>query len=162
MNSRHGPVIVILMFSLALGAGIVAGKLTSRGSAPPPAQEGRSLSEVLELSPEQRAQMQKIWEDVSRTSHECLDEARQVQRDQDARLMSMLTPEQQAEYKRLTIENEGKIKVIDARRKRAFDAAVQRTLPILDDRQRQLYRNLIADRGLLPEGAGESATQPAQ
>ena len=51
--------VVVLMFALALGAGVVAGKLSSRGTAP--TIETGTLSEELKLTADQQKQMQRIW-----------------------------------------------------------------------------------------------------
>ena len=164
MKNKTIALAVILMFALALGAGVVAGKLSTRlpanGLATSP--EKGTLSELLRLKPDQRDKMREIWESVSATSRDCLDQARQVQHDQDAALMGMLNERQQAQYKALSEQTAQKIAVLDEKRKSAFRQAVEKTLPILDDGQRQVYQQIIRDRGVLPDAAGDTPPQNAE
>ncbi len=70
MNRLH--LLIISMFAVALGTGVVVGMGMTRGGM---ARDGRSwLTDQLGLSPDQSAQMKAIWEDVrgsSKPRNEC-------------------------------------------------------------------------------------------
>ena len=157
MNKRFSILILIVMFALALGAGVVAGKLSSRITpAEVPTARRSNLPDALSLSEDQRVKMQTIWEGVRETSHRCLAEAQKAQREQDEALMAMLTDEQKNQYAKLNQQTEGKIAVLDARRKVAFSKAVDDTNAILNETQRKIYGQIIKDRiGEMPDGTWE-------
>jgi Spy/CpxP family protein refolding chaperone len=158
MKNKWVVVILVLMFAVALGAGVVAGKLSTRVQVEPvqPARQG-TLTDALNLTPKQRDQMQAIWENVRATANDCLEQAKRAQSDQDAALMKILTADQKAQYQKLNNETIGKIAVLDARRKESFKKAIDATNLILDESQRKRYAQIIKDRvGELPDGAWET------
>jgi hypothetical protein len=132
---------------LALVAGVVTGTLGARVSASPAnASGGSSLSAELGLSPEQRDQMQQIWEKVRTTAHQCQDQAQQLQKQRDDSVFALLTDEQKARYTQITTECVGKIQALNAEREAAFSAAVAQTKSMLNESQRQAYEQLIDNR----------------
>lgn len=146
---------LVLMFGLAIGAGAVAGKLSSRFSTTPPVERG-TLSEELKLSPEQRVQMQAIWEAVQKTSRDCQADAQWFQREQDSALLGMLSDEQKKQYEQLNTQTNGKIAVLTKRRKLAFEDAVSKSKGILSESQRKTYEQIIQDRiGSVPDAGFE-------
>ncbi len=159
MMNKTVLIVVMLMFALALGAGVVAGKLSSRLPAAEPAPPSRgTLADVLHLTPDQQAKMAAVWEGVRDTSRNCIADAEKVQRDLDQARMAMLTDEQRKKYQELSDAASGKIAEIDAKRKQAFKKAVEETNGhILDESQRKIYDQIIKDRvGDVPDGRWET------
>ncbi|HZK81227.1 MAG TPA: hypothetical protein VFC46_09180 [Humisphaera sp.] len=150
--------IVVLMFALALGAGVVAGKLSARGSVVAPTIETGTLSDELKLSADQQKQMQPIWEQMQTVSRQCLEDAKKVQSDQDKALEAMLTPEQLAKWSTITTQSKIDITVLDTKRKEALDNAIKRTNAILNESQRKIYKQVIDNR-LGPGGGLPSVSQ---
>jgi hypothetical protein len=153
--------IIVLMFVLALGAGVVAGKLSTRvlpSVAVPVERPVGSLSE-LKLTGDQRALMQRIWEQVRDTAHDCEREKENIRRTHEANVMALLSDAQRKKYAEMTDEGNAAGKKVDARRQAAFDDAVARTLGILNEEQRQAYRQILQDRvGETPTHAGNEAS----
>ncbi|HWE93922.1 MAG TPA: hypothetical protein VG269_08170 [Tepidisphaeraceae bacterium] len=140
--------IIVLMFVLALGAGVVAGKLSSR-VAPQVVTAGErpveSLSD-LNLTGDQRAQMKRIWELVRDTAHDCEREKENIRRTHEANVVALLSEAQREKYQNMTNEANAAGRKIDARRQTAFDDAVAKTLGILNEQQRLAYRQILQDR----------------
>jgi hypothetical protein len=158
MNSKTILFVMILMFAVAVGAGVVAGKLSARI----PASQGKptdqlSLVDVLHLNPQQQAQMQGIWEGVRKSSDDSLGEAQDAQKDEDAKIEALLTPEQRPKYGNLTMDYKRKIGEIQKKRDAAFHKAVSDSLKLMDSEQQKLYREILKDRvGQAPD-AGDGS-----
>jgi Spy/CpxP family protein refolding chaperone len=166
--------IIVLMFVLALGAGVVAGKLSTRvlpSVAVPVERPVGSLSD-LNLTGDQRAQMKRIWEDVRDTAHDCEREKENIRRTHEANVVALLSEAQREKYQNMTNEANAAGRKIDARRQTAFDDAVAKTMGILNEQQRLAYRQILQERvGETPTHAeneasaggskGNSASQPA-
>jgi Spy/CpxP family protein refolding chaperone len=160
MKSKGIAVILVLMFALAAGAGAVAGKLTARlpAKAEMKVRPG-TLSETLNLTPEQNAQMQQIWEKVRYTSRDCLSQAQQIQHEEETALQAMLTDEQKSRLLQIRQQTKDKVTALETERNTAFKDAVDHTLKILSPSQRPIYEQIIKDRiGTLPDvGTGHSS-----
>src|SRR6476661_6327355 len=125
MRKTKVAVVLGAMFVLAMAAGVVTGRLTTRAptqNAPqqyPGLTGGSPLADELQLSRAQSEQMRPIWEAARDTARSCAAEAEQVQRDHEQQLRAMLTDEQKAQYERMSQENHRRIEVQDARRREA-------------------------------------------
>jgi hypothetical protein len=146
MNSKWIAVVMMLMFAVAVGAGVVTGKLSARLPATPAAPVVGTLSDELQLDPQQRAAMQKIWESAQRTSRDCAKAASLAQKEQDDALMALLNDEQKAKYAAVNQQTQAKIAALDLRRRAAFSDAVEQTSGILSEPQRKTYKLIIHDR----------------
>ena len=148
MRNTNTIFVLILMFVLALGAGAVAGKLTSRLPAPPavsPAQQA-TLVEQLQLTPQQRDQMQAIWEGVRDTAREKYQRAQNVQSQFEEQVKAMLSPEQQKRYALLSKKAHDDIAQLDVERRAALQTAIEKTKAMLNDQQRKAYEQIIQAR----------------
>lgn len=156
MRSKGVAVILILMFALAAGAGMVAGKLSSRVPSTPETHVHQgTLTEMLHLSPEQNGKMQQIWESVQGKSRDCMARAQQVQHEEEVALEAMLTDEQKSKLNEIRQKSKEKVTALETQRNAAFKDAVDRTLDILNPDQRTIYKAIIKDRvGPLPDGGG--------
>lgn len=154
MNSKIVALVVVVMFAFAVGAGMVAGKLMSHASVVPATVRSGSLIDELQLNDEQRAKMQAIWEAAGKNSEYDIKQARQVQADLEIAVQDMLSDDQKAKYKMLHEQASAKEAALEKARHEAFKNAVDKTLPILNDAQRNIYRQIIRDRHLLPDETG--------
>lgn len=150
--------VLMAVFVLALGAGVVAGTLVSRLPSSPtgPSSAGEhSPLDELQLNASQREQMRVIWEDVQKLSSQCLVDGQLAQKDRDDTIFKMLNPEQKAQWDRINTELAGKLKALSDRREAAFKKAVDRTESILNDSQRKVYDQMISKRvGQITAGGG--------
>lgn len=159
--------VLMTVFILALGAGVVAGTLVSRlpSTAPSgiPASSGdHSPLDELQLSASQREQMRGIWEDVQKLSSQCLIDGQLAQKDRDDTIFKMLNPEQKAQWDRINTELAGRLKALSDKREAAFKKAVERTEAILSDSQRKAYEQMINQRvGQITAGSGFGQPPPA-
>lgn len=159
--------VLMAVFVLALGAGVVAGTLVSRLpstssiTAPGPAVEQSPLDE-LRLTASQREQMRGIWEDVQKLSSQCLVDGQLAQKDRDDTIFKMLNPEQKAQWDRINVELAGKLKALSDKREAAFNKAVERTEAVLGETQRKAYEQMIRQRvGQITAGGGFGQPPPA-
>jgi len=163
MNGKGLALILVLMFGLAVGAGVVAaklaGKLTTHKDPAPDARQG-TLADELGLTPAQSAQMRTIWLKVSEKSEQLANDAKAIQVAEDKELINRIltTDEQKKQFQELRNESTGKLSLLEAERKAAFDKAVAQTMPILSAAQQRIYLQIIKEHtGVLPDstpGAG--------
>jgi len=147
MRTTRVAVVLVLMVFLAGGAGLIAGKLSSRPAAASVVTPQRAtLSDELQLTPEQRTTMKAIWEAARDAATQCAADAQKLQRQYDDAVVELLTPEQKVHYKELTDQTKEKVKALDARREAAFSQAVERTNKILSEPQRKIYQQVIQSR----------------
>jgi uncharacterized membrane protein len=155
MNGKGLAVILILMFGLAVGVGMVAGKLTARMHNDPAKKVRQgTLAEELQLTPEQNEQMRKIWQDVREKSEQWIKDAKMIQVHEDKELVDRIlkTDEQRKEFQDLRNESAVKLNRLEVERKAAFDKAVEQTMPILNAEQRKMYGQIISEHtGVIPD-----------
>jgi hypothetical protein len=144
---NHFKIIVFSVFALALGAGLVAGKLDWTGSstanAPPSASP---LVTELGLTPGQCEQIRGIWEPLRQSARASQEEAKRLDQRRDLALQALLTPEQQEQYGKIKHKYDDRVLALQAKRNMDFRDAVDRTKQLLTDSQRQKYEQLIKDR----------------
>lgn len=156
MRNTKTTVVVVVMFVLALGAGAVAGKLTSRLPGPPAVQpaDQTPLVEELQLTPAQRDRMRGIWESVRDTARDCFAKAQDIQREHDEQVQAMLTPDQRKKYQKLSKKAHDDIAQLDVQRRAALQTAIDRTRAILNEDQRKAYDQIVKNRLGVLSGAG--------
>ena len=94
-------VVLTLLFTLTLGAGLVTGMLFARAplaSATTRPLARTPLSAELGLTSDQASRMHDIWEGVRDQVDDCFHRAQQAQQRRDAALLSLLTPDQKAAF----------------------------------------------------------------
>lgn len=144
---NHFKLIVFTVFALALGAGLVAGKLDwTSTSAGPPRPVSSALAAQLDLTPVQCEQIRGIWEPLRQSARASYDQARRLERQRDMALESILTAEQKEKYGKIKHDYDDRVLELQARRDTAFRDAVERTRQLLSDPQRRKYEELIKDR----------------
>ena len=165
MPNKLVGLILVLVFALALGAGVVAGKLTSRvgaGGAVSTPSVG-SLSDELHLSDSQRAQMKEIWVKVQQTSQECVEKAKAVHTEQDQQLHALLNPDQQEKWSKITLDNNSRLAEIESTRKNSFTKGVDDTAKLLDESQKKVYKQIIESHlgaQAVPQSLSENLARP--
>jgi hypothetical protein len=161
------------MFVLALGAGVVAGKLSARVSQSPATTDhpAASLTKALDLSNDQNAQMKHIWEHVRDVAHRCARERNSLKQEHEDKVVALLKDTQRAQYEQINKATNAESDAIDSAEKQAFDDAVKKTRGMLNDQQRLVYDQILKDRvgdslsGIDSAGhgaSGNSASQPAR
>jgi Spy/CpxP family protein refolding chaperone len=138
---------IIACFLFAFGAGSVVGVWAS-GRAGERSRHGPPrLTQELGLTPEQTKKMQEIWSGVMRSVGPGDTDQRRVLRDErDAAVLALLTPQQKAAYDKLMQDYSQKMGQLAQERRRAFEAAVERTKQMLNDEQRHKYEDLLKKR----------------
>ncbi len=156
--------VLMAVFVLALGAGVVAGTLVSRlpttATGPATGAEHSPLDE-LQLNSSQREQMRGIWEEVQKLSSQCLTDGQVAQKDRDDAIFKMLNPDQKAQWDRINTGLAGKLKALSDKREAAFKNAVERTEAIMTEPQRKAYEQMINQRvGQITVGGGFGQPPP--
>jgi len=159
---------LLLAFAFVFGAGAVVG--IARNTTESPGKRHDSwLSRELDLSPEQHEQMKTIWSDVmSGQGRDGWEQRKQLQKQRDQAVQSLLTTEQKQKYDEINKDYEQQFAAMNQSRKKAFDEAVEKTRSILTPAQAEKYDQFLKRRGRggapRPFGNGSSspATQPSE
>ena len=144
--------VVILLFVLALAAGVTAGLLASRYAArsDTPVISNTPLSE-LGLSIEQAQKIRTLWEKVKEDSDQSYVQANRLQQEQQRELLNLLTDEQKAKYSKINLDYQEKITKLKADRDLALKNAFDETRRLLSPGQRDRYDAILKSR--LGQGA---------
>jgi len=131
-------------FLLAMFAGVAVGML---GAKIPASREPRSwLADELGLTPEQREQMQSIWQDISKNRQSDWERRQTIDKDRREAIVALLTPEQKTQYDKINQDFTQKIQDMAKQREAAFADAQERTKRILTADQRVKYEQLMQKR----------------
>jgi Spy/CpxP family protein refolding chaperone len=160
----RAKLVILSAFVLVLVAGVMVGRLWARlpmqGHAPPPTDRSPSwLADELQLTPEQRQQMDAIWADVRQKNEQKLERRRSLDHERDQAIEELLGPEQWAAYGRLMDEFRLKHAAVDKERETLFRDANERSVALLNGDQKKKWDQLRAqphhdhDRGG-PGGGG--------
>jgi Spy/CpxP family protein refolding chaperone len=160
MATRKTTALIGVVFVTALVAGGAAGMLATRYLAPatPVVVTGElPLSEALQLTPTQRDQIRQIWESVRSINEKAYGEGEMLGHLRDDEILKILNDDQKKEFFRINQEYQEKYTAMDARRKLAFNDAVEKTKQLLNEDQRRRYEQILANR----MGPDRSTGQPA-
>lgn len=144
---------LVAAFVLALGGGVVLGLAVGRRPVPavnvpvPPTSRPSDhswLADQLGLSADQREQMKDIWSTlVQGPAKDNRELRRQVEKERDEALVSLLNSEQRAEYDRRMAGFAAQLSDLGKERERLFRDAVDQTKLILNESQRLRYDELL-------------------
>ena len=149
--------LVCLMFCLAIGVGVVVGRISLRFFAAPVPPAAGGLSDVLQLNDPERGKMKQVWEHVKDQAEDIDQQKRRVRQEQDQFLKSLLSEDQKRQYAGKTQECDGKVAALDSRRDALFGQGVEQTRTILSPSQWQTFEQIVKDRlGKLPDGSFET------
>ncbi len=144
--------VILVCFVVAFAAGVLLGSVLGRRTVPPveptPAEGGRrhrgpSLSEQLQLTPEQREQMKEMWEAMAQAGRRNRERRMELQRERDRAVKDLYTEEQLTEYERVVQEYETQIEELNEQRRKGFEDVRERTRAILTPEQRQKYDEML-------------------
>jgi len=135
-------VLLIACFAVALAAGVAIGLVVGRSGRD---RHGHSwLMAELNLTPQQREQMQQIWSETMESSgRKHWEQRRAIAAQRDSAIVGLLTAEQKAKYERIGQDYDRKMAELSQQRKAAFDQAIERTKKILTPTQAAKYDELL-------------------
>jgi hypothetical protein len=137
--------IIFTAFVLAMGAGVAVGMLGSR-TLPRPRPDGPQtwLTQELQLTSDQQAQMNQIWSGLLQTKgREFGEQLHSLQVQHDEAVHAMLSTPQQDQYRKLNEEFAQRARDLWKRFEQEFLAASETTRKILNDAQRVKYDVLV-------------------
>lgn len=138
-------VTILLGFVLMFAAGAVVGMVKSKGVFPHPPPHDRSwLADQLQLTEEQKQQMQQIWaEAMPRNRDQAMEQRRQLQKQRDDAIRRLLTPAQLQQFEKITQQYEAASTDLQKQREKAVEEAIAKTKLILNDQQRAKYEDIL-------------------
>jgi uncharacterized membrane protein len=147
-------VTILLGFLLMFAAGAVVGMVKTHGVFPPPPPHDRSwLGDQLQLSDEQKQQMQQIWADaVPHNRDQAMEKRRALQKQRDDAVRALLTPAQQTKFDKIVEQYEAAQADLQKERGKAVQEAIAKTKLILNDQQRAKYEEILKRRDADHEG----------
>lgn len=139
--------VVTLGFLLAFAAGMVLG-VRSRTQEPPPEPQpprhGGWLAAELELSPDQRTQLDRIWSETAfRGRHGREERRREIFRARDEAIVGLIRPEDRPAYEEILRQHSEQMNALEREWKDAFQSAVEQTRELLTPEQRTRYEELL-------------------
>jgi len=145
---QKNSVVLVLVFALALGAGLAAGTLLSRlARTDASVSIARTpLGAELDLTPQQNAKMQSIWEQVRNDVDACFLRAQEAQRKRESALLALLSDEQKSMFAPVQQQYVDSVDAIKGERDAVFQNAVKQTEQILSDAQKTRYRQILHNR----------------
>ncbi len=151
--------LVIATFVLAFVAGGSVGMLITSGSGQETTRRsgpGGHLAGELHLTPEQQAQMHKIWSKVmgEQGSQQVRKRRLELNRQRTEAIEALLTDEQRVRYEQILADYARQVEQIDQERRRLTQQAVERTKEILTEEQAKKYEQMRQGRGH-PRGSGK-------
>lgn len=167
MNRPKTKVLMIATFVVALSAGAGAGMVVARhffltGVSDSIPGDRSSLAEDLQLSPEQRIEMRRIWEGAQERGKGYYDEIQKLQKGRDDELVGLLNVEQKAKFKKIAEDYADRFSNVVNRREAMFDDAVNATRKILTPAQRERYEKILRNRvGIMAPSPQRDAIAPA-
>ena len=133
-------------FCVAFAAGVAAGVVFARSTGK--ARHDSWIGRELDLTPAQREQMREIWSNVMSTSRRHrFEQRRNLQEEQEAAILGLLSEEQRAKYEEVKREYAEKSAVMEEASRKAFEEARERTKEILTESQRRQYEELLQRGG---------------
>lgn len=166
MKTKRLTILIVIAPLLALGAGVAGGVLMSRlpggaGGASPAGQTQASLTDILELSPDQQEQMRQIWETARSKVHQTVERAQSLQTQRDEALFALLDVEGKVKFAKISKEFSDRDQNLTRERDAAFTDAVQRTKALLSAEQREKYNRILNARVRTDAATLGVASEPA-
>lgn len=138
---RRTKIALLVSFALVFAAGFVVGRL-GIGWGP---RHGRrpGLRSGLNLTQEQREQMDAIWSGVRELRERHGARRRELVEERDQAIRDLLSEDQLPRYEQLIEDYEGKLRLLGEQRQAAIDAAQAQTNEILTPEQRKKYAEFL-------------------
>jgi Spy/CpxP family protein refolding chaperone len=153
--------VVIFGFLLAFVAGLIVGVnrpqrvVSNHGSAGPETRpsrggggdRGSELDTLLNLRPEQKEQLRKIWSEMADRGRKQHEDRRDALRDErDQKIQALLSPEQKTRFEQIHQEYDDQRKALEREMRANFQKAVEATKAVLDADQRVKYEQWLEKR----------------
>ncbi len=155
---RRSRVVLSIAAVLLLSAGVVVGIVSTQLKAgrPGPPGGGRSrgerggpgggwFSEALELTPDEKRQMDGIWSDVRTQIGKSWDRKRELDRKRDADVRALLTPAQAAAYDKVWADYRAARAAVEKERDQLVHDANDRSKALLTDTQKARWEAMSKD-----------------
>ncbi len=136
----------MICFLVAFAAGLTVGIESQKPDGPQESSGRRcgGLSTELNLTPQQREQMHRIWSDTARRGgREREERRRELWRERDQAIAQLIRPEDQAQYDQVIQSYTEKLAALDQEWRTSFDAAITQTKEILTPEQREKYDRML-------------------
>src|ERR1700712_3968206 len=120
--------LLIPTVALVLGAGMVIGRISTKlpATSQPTTKPGEWFDEQLNLSADQRKQMETIWGDVHQNMGKSFDSRRQLDEQRDQSVKDLLSDDQKKAYDEIYASYRAKRTDLDKQRDKQFADANQR------------------------------------
>jgi Spy/CpxP family protein refolding chaperone len=165
---------VVIGFLVALAAGFAAGLAWRPPPVSPPEPPPRGntrggwIASELNLTDEQRQQMDAIWSSTARQAgRERWSKRDELRKQRDASIQALIPAEQMPQYDKAQADYRAAVDAMEAQWRAEFQQAVQKTREILNEEQRQKYDKIMARHAEGPRGGrgrsgppGDPATTP--
>jgi hypothetical protein len=149
-------IVLLATVVLVMCAGIVVGRLSVKSSSQsssatnpatnPTSRPARvsiaSMPDILQVSPDQRAKMDAIWQHAGDVMRKLEADRRQLETEHNQKILALFTPEQLAEYNKINGDYSAGQKELNSERGKTMSDADKQTVAILDDKQREKYDQL--------------------
>lgn len=135
-----------LALCLAYAAGIAtgwAGFTLAGEKSPPPRDRGSWLSHELQLSPEQKVQMEAIWSKEATGDDRA--RVRELYEGRNDEVRAILSEEQKKTFDEIYRVSEEKRDAVFAARRERHQKAIDETMGILTPEQQEKYKTILAD-----------------
>jgi Spy/CpxP family protein refolding chaperone len=165
----RSKLVLLIAVILVLSAGVVVGRLWTRWPMVTGASGAQPswLADQLDLSAEQRQQMDAIWADVNPKIDQNWERHRSLDHERDRAIQDLLTPEQWTAYGKIFDEFRARQTELHNEREKLVHDAEARSRALLNDSQRQkldAMRDAMKNSHMRhgPRGPGSRAsTRPA-
>ena len=129
---------------LVLCAGVVVGRLTTRVPIVAPTQgPGPSwIAQQLDLSTDQRQQMDAIWADTRQKMDQASEKRHETDKQRDAQVQALLSDQQRAAYEKIMSDYHSRRTEMDKQRESLIHDAETRSRALLDPAQQTKWDEL--------------------
>jgi Spy/CpxP family protein refolding chaperone len=129
---------------LVLCAGVVVGRLTTRIPVPAPEQGPRPswIAQQLDLSTDQRQQMDAIWADTRQKMDQSSEKRHDLDKQRDAEVQALLSDQQRAAFEKIMTAYHSQRAEMDKQRESLIHDAETRSRALLDPTQQKKWDEL--------------------
>ena len=156
--------LLIPTVALVLGAGMVIGRISTKlpATTKPVEKPGGWFDEQLNLSAEQRKQMDAIWGEVRQNMGKTFEGRQTIDKERDQAIRDLLSEDQKKSYDAIHEAYRAKRAEMDKQRDKLFADADQRSRAILNEEQQKRWDVLSKERqGRGRSRGGRPGSQPS-
>lgn len=151
---------------LVLAAGMVIGRISSKlpvAATQPTEKPGGWFDEQLNLSADQRKQMDAIWGDVRQNMGKTFEGRQTIDKERDQAIRDLLSDDQKKQYDAIYESYRAKRTEMDKQREKMFADANQRSRALLNEEQQKRWDVLSKERQGRGRGGrgGRPGSQPS-